>query len=43
LRLWVQVLTGLTDDPAAGGMELSPEEWAEKKRLLDAGGGPPVQ
>ena len=42
LRLWVQVLTGLEGDPVTGGLELTPEAWAEKKRLLDTLGGPPV-
>ncbi len=43
LRLWVQVLTGLEGDPETGGLELTPEAWAEKKRLLDRLGGPPVR
>jgi WD40 repeat protein len=43
LRLWVQVLTALADDPVAGGLELNPKEWADKKRLLDELGWPAVQ
>jgi WD40 repeat protein len=42
LRLWIQVLTGMQDDPAFGGLDLSPTDWAEKKRQLDALGGPPL-
>ena len=43
LRLWIQVLTGLEGDPVTGGLELTPEAWAEKKRLLDSLGGSPVR
>ncbi len=42
LRLWIQVLTGMEDDPAAGGLDLSPAVWADKKRRLEAMGGPPL-
>jgi WD40 repeat protein/tRNA A-37 threonylcarbamoyl transferase component Bud32 len=42
LRLWIQALTGLEDNPSVGGLDLTPAAWADKKRQLDALGGPPL-
>ena len=41
LRLWVEVMTGLTMDDQGGMRRLKAEEWKRKQVALNAQGGPP--
>jgi WD40 repeat protein/serine/threonine protein kinase/tetratricopeptide (TPR) repeat protein len=41
LMLWAEAITGRSLDAAGTGVWLSPEEWRQRRRLLEQG-GPPV-